>query len=479
LLYASAVGRLLAAVVCAAALALVGAGRASAFTKQDLTLTMDDGMPIAATLYLPDGAAPQGGWPGIVMLHGLSGKRQDLDLIAQGFASDYAVLTFDARGHGQSGGLVSIDGPREIADTRAVHDWLAHEPGIDATRIGAWGISLGGGAVLRSLVEGVPWAAVETYETWTDLYSALAPQGLPKSGAIFQFLNSVPANRLDPSVSAIRSSALTGKNLAALRAFAGARSSRALLSKVTTPVALFQGRRDFAFDIDQALTAMKLLRGPKTLFVADIGHAPSKFPGPDQIAVARAGRDWFDRYLRGIAFSGPFAPFDAYHLSSLPWTGLVAGNNKLFATRRVAFTLRGTKTIAKAGKIVRSTARTRTKLETFGAADVRLTARLTGGWSRLVAVLTAKPRRGPEIVVSEGGVSTSGLRGTRRLTIRMISDATFIPRGSRLTLTLASNSLAQSPGNLLYLDLPMPGAARLKVGQVRLTLPVLPAAISG
>ena len=94
------------------------------------------------------------------------------------------MLTFDQRGHGQSGGLVSIDGPREIADLREIHDWLAARPEIDRSRIGAWGLSLGGGAVLRSLVEGVPWAAVETVETWTDLYSALIPQGLSKSGAL-------------------------------------------------------------------------------------------------------------------------------------------------------------------------------------------------------------------------------------------------------------------------------------------------------
>ncbi len=36
---------------------------------------MDDGVSIAATLYLPDGTAPAGGWPAIVFLHGLSGNR--------------------------------------------------------------------------------------------------------------------------------------------------------------------------------------------------------------------------------------------------------------------------------------------------------------------------------------------------------------------------------------------------------------------
>ena len=104
---------------------------------------------------------------------------------------------------------------------------------------------------------------------------------------------------------------------------------------------------------------------------------------------------------------------------------------------------------------------------------MRVTARLSGGWSRVVAVLTAKPRRGATIVVSEGGINTSGVNGTHKLTIRMIDDATVIPRGSKLTLTLASNSLAQNPGNLLYLDVPMPPAARVGLGPAQLVLPVL------
>src|ERR1700675_3200268 len=115
-------------------------------------LHMDDGVDLAATLWEPSGSPPAQGFPAIVLLHGLGGKRQDLDSIAQQWADTFAVLSFDARGHGQSGGLVSVDGPREIADTRAVYDWLAARPEIDPHAIGAWGISLGGGAVLRSLV---------------------------------------------------------------------------------------------------------------------------------------------------------------------------------------------------------------------------------------------------------------------------------------------------------------------------------------
>jgi hypothetical protein len=42
-----------------------------------------------------------------------------------------------------------------------------------------------------------------------------------------------------------------------------------------------------------------------------------------------------------------------------------------------------------------------------------------------------------------------------------------------LTLTLASSSLAQNPGNLLYLNLPMPRRARVTIGNARLVLPIL------
>jgi hypothetical protein len=112
----------------------------------------------------------------------------------------------------------------------------------------------------------------------------------------------------------------------------------------------------------------------------------------------------------------------------------------------------------------------------FGAPTVKVDVRATGGWSRLVAVLSATTPSGSEIVVSGGGVPLRN--GRRKVTIRLTDQATFVPRGSRLTLTLASSSLAQSPANLLYLDLPLPTQARATVFSTRLTLPVLTAPVS-
>jgi hypothetical protein len=236
---------------------------------------------------------------------------------------------------------------------------------------------------------------------------------------------------------------------------------------------MFQGRRDFAFDIAQAKAGYAQLKGPKRLYVGDFGHAPSTFPGPDFVQLTKLGLDWFERYLGGS--STTIAPVS---LAPSPWRGKASSFTKLPATRRLSIRLPGNDHLAGAGRALRTSGPFTGKAETFGSATVKLTARLTGGWSRLVAVLTAQPRKGPEIVVSEGGVNTSGLKGTRKLAIRLIDTATLIPRGARLTLTLASSSVAQNPGNLLYLNLPMARTARIRLGPATLTLPILRVPVS-
>jgi predicted acyl esterase len=455
-----------------AAMLVLAVGEASGSTAstQDVLIPMDDGVPIAATLHLPDGSPPAAGWPAIVFLHVLSGTRQQTNEIAASFGfvgQSYAVLTFDARGHGQSGGLVGIDGPREIADTRAVFQWLADRPDVDGSNIGAWGISYGGGAVLNSLVAGVPWAAVATVQTWSDLYSALMPQGLVKSGLVAGLAGSIPESRRDPSLTAVQAAAFAGQ-AAAVKPWAAERSSLSKLGRVTTPVFIAQGRRDFLFGIDQGSAAFRRLKGPKTLYVGLHGHAPSTFPAADTGVLMTRIREWFDCWLVSTTCSTPRA---SVYVASETFTGDVARRGATpppTAPSIVAFP--GVSTFAKSGKAVRS-APLRRAVEVYGSPTLKASIAASGGWSRLVAVLTARTPQGKEIVVSAGGVPTKP--GVQTLTIRLASQATLLPRGSRLTLTLGSSSLAQSASNLLYLDLPMAPTARVRIGNAVLTLPGL------
>ena len=458
-------------VALAGALALlVGDAAGSPAAKQDLSIPMDDGVSIAATLYVPDGSPPAGGWPALVFLHGLSGNRQQMNALVEGYGftgAGYAVLTFDARGHGSSGGLVGIDGPREIADARAIRDWLAARSDVSDTKIGAWGISYGGGAVLNSLAAGVPWAAVVGVETWSDLYTALMPQGLAKSGVVFSFSSSIPAERRDPSLDPVQAAAFAG-NAAAVRPWAVQRSSLAKLGSVTTPVFLAQGRRDFAFGIDQGTRVFARLKGPKALYVGLHGHAPSSFPAADTGFLMTKVRAWFDCYLGDTGCDGAKS---SVYVASERFDGQVARRGSLPPVSPTFVTLPGVTTFARSGKAARISRPTRTDIEVFGSPTVQTSLAASGGWSRLVAVLTARTPSGKEIVVSAGGVPTK--TGAKKETITLISQATFIPRGSRLTLTLAASSTAQASGNLLYLDLPMAQSARVRVGAAVLKLPGL------
>jgi predicted acyl esterase len=458
-------------VALAAALVLL-AGDATGATaaKQDLAIPMDDGVSIAATLYLPDGAPPAGGWPAIVFLHGLSQNRQVMNALVEGYGftgQSYAILTFDARGHGESGGLVGIDGPREVADTRAVRDWLATRPDISDAKIGAWGASYGGGAILNSLVAGVPWTAVVAVQTWTDLYSALMPQGLVKSGLVAGLAGSIPPERRDPALAALQAAAFAG-NTAAVKPWADERSSISKLGSVTTPVFMAQGRRDFLFGIDQGARAFQRLKGPKTLYVGLHGHAPSTFPAADTGLLMTKARAWFDCYLRG---TGCDASPTSVYVAPENFTGQVARRGTPPPVSPTFVSFPGVTTFARGGKAARTAAPLRRAIEVYGAPTVQASIAASGGWSRLVAVLSARTPAGKDIVVSAGGVPTKP--GAEQVTIQLINQATFVPKGSRLTLTLASSSTAQSVSNLLYLDLPMPQRARARVGTAILKLPGL------
>ena len=47
----------------------------TAFSKQDTAMMMSDGTQIAITYYVPEGTPPAGGWPAVMMFHGLGQTR--------------------------------------------------------------------------------------------------------------------------------------------------------------------------------------------------------------------------------------------------------------------------------------------------------------------------------------------------------------------------------------------------------------------
>lgn len=444
--------------ILVAAVALATASPAAALSRQNGTLTMDDGVAISYSLLEPDGAAPAGGWPGLLVLHGLGGSKESVEAISTSFASaGYAVLAYDARGHGASGGDNTLAGPREVADLRAIRNALAGRPEV-GDRIGAWGISYGGGQIWNALAAGVPLAAAEVVETWTSLYDALWPQNLARSGIVAGFAASVAPR--SPLIAGLRDKAVQSTSPAEIRAVAAQRSALPRVGSITTPVYLFQGRIDFAFDLAQATTAYARLAGPKRLYVGNFGHTPSSFPGSDITTVLALGTAWFDAHVRSpgtakgadsvtIARAGGGAPVV---LPTLPRT---TAKTFSFAGRS---TLRGGSVVTRAAKPLPAA------LETWGGGTATVVLSKLRRYPRLVVTVTANGK-----VVTQGGLKPKA--GLNR--VQLASYCVYVPKGARLKVSVGP---ASPPGQFAYLGFGDAGSAAL--GPVTLRLSTLAQPVS-
>jgi alpha-beta hydrolase superfamily lysophospholipase len=458
------------AVVGAIVAAFASAGAAAAATPQELTIPMSDGVQLSCALVEPDGTPPAGGWPAVMLFHGLGGRHQDLEPAATSYLAPagYASLMCDARGHGTSGGLFGLDGPRDVQDTRELFSWLTARPEISSTAIGALGISLGGGAVWKATAAGVPFEAIVPMITWTNLTTALAPQALAKSGLVAYLAQLVPTARWDPALLAAEPALVQSKDLAAVTALAAPRSVATQLPSISAPTLLIQGRHDFLFDIDQAEAAYRRLSGPKQLYLGDLGHSPATNPSAEQPYYFGLAVKWFDRFLKGR----PGTVTSQVELAHDPWDGKTTTYAGLPATKSVSVALPGTSTIENAGKVVRGARITGGPHETFG--DSTVTVRYSGAksWDRLVAVLTVSGSSAP---ITAGGVKLNESSGVA--TIRLMNESVLVRPGARLVLHLGATSTVQSPSDALYLDDVQPGAS-ITIGRATLTLSVLKKAVS-
>ena len=108
-------------------------------TFREVTFPSSDGVELAGW-YVPgsNGAA-------LVLMHGAGSTRStELDHATVLAGHGYAVLLFDARGHGESEGTGMDFGWYGEADATGAVDFIVEQPDIDPERIGLVGTSMGG-----------------------------------------------------------------------------------------------------------------------------------------------------------------------------------------------------------------------------------------------------------------------------------------------------------------------------------------------
>jgi dipeptidyl aminopeptidase/acylaminoacyl peptidase len=138
------------------------------------TYYLSEGLKIYALLTIPNGEAPEGGFPAIVFNHGYippdvyKTTERYIAYVDQLARSGYVVFRIDYRGHDQSEGEATgaYGDPGYQVDVMNALESLKQHPDVNPEKIGMWGHSMGGYLTLRAMVisddikAGVIWAGV-------------------------------------------------------------------------------------------------------------------------------------------------------------------------------------------------------------------------------------------------------------------------------------------------------------------------------
>ena len=186
--------RRMLAVALALLVAGITGGADAAPTISHGEVTSFDGTAIAYTLFVPDDASSEDPVPIVFMTHGWGMRREraNAGMVANLTGAGYAVITWDQRGFGDSGGEAQVDSQDfEVRDVQALIDLVA-DPAttggavlLDADgdpRMGMIGGSYAGGIQLMTAAADTRVDAIVPQITWNDLPEALRPGGVLKLG---------------------------------------------------------------------------------------------------------------------------------------------------------------------------------------------------------------------------------------------------------------------------------------------------------
>ncbi|GAB3955843.1 alpha/beta fold hydrolase [Streptomyces sparsus] len=256
--------------------------------------------------------------PAVLIGHGFGGSKNDVRAQAEKLAQDgYAVLTWSARGFGESTGKIGLNDPDgEVADVSRLIDWLAERPEVrlDAKgdpRVGVTGASYGGAVSLLAAGHDDRVDAIAPMITYWNLADALFPGDVYKklwAGIFFNTGSADPAEggmtnsgcgRFKPELCEMYERvAESGEPDDEARELLTERSPSAVGDRIDVPTLIVQGQSDSLFPLDQAEAMAEAIAeagGPVVMDWIAGGHDGG--PMETERVEQRVGT-WFDRYLK-------------------------------------------------------------------------------------------------------------------------------------------------------------------------------------
>lgn len=282
------------------------------------TRIWSDGYWLDATLFRPEDLTDEPRAPGVVVTHGWGGGKDSVAYYAVRFAKHGMVaLTFSHDGwYGSSGRAQILDDDldvdeegiaharirvvREFIDPwnwirnfRAATEFLATEPGVDPTRLGAWGTSFGGGTAFYCASTDDRFRAVVTQVGFLESPSD------PMRGHARRRAGEIARGTIDPfPTKADSHPALRGTlNMARMQHY----DPMAFIDRLRAPALIIDAEKEELFDIRKSGGRAHELLAER----GDIEVSYDVIPGIDHYGIyfggfthgSNAALEWFGRHL--------------------------------------------------------------------------------------------------------------------------------------------------------------------------------------
>lgn len=297
--------------------------------RRDISFN-SEGQVCRGWLYVPSASRPEAGAPAVVMANAFSAVKEIyLSAYAERFAAaGFVTLVFDYRTFGASDGepRSQVIPNNQVDDLRNAISWLGELPEVDRTRIGAWGVSLGGGHVIHlsafdRRIKAVV-AMIPAINQWQNLLAAMSKEMfLGFLGALARSRQSqystgdidytrlvapppqsalMPAEAYEFYTEAQRTVAPSWQNqvtTASLEQFIAYDPAGPISLVSPTPLLLLPAAQDQIIPLSLVESAFERAEEPKKMIVLPCSHTDVYRTEPWATHAADAALDWYLQHL--------------------------------------------------------------------------------------------------------------------------------------------------------------------------------------